>query len=195
MHTMKSSPAIFSSPPLFVTHWLGRHPQDQLPQVIVCLGPSTRDRHAAGHASVLGLRQAVPGKPSTLSRVYAELEGQRLVLYSRGRKFVRTGSLTITLRTVIQWRAEVVLAWVDVPLKDPRVEIPLLGVRHVWTGIAPVDGCDPTILAPQQEELADGVWRPAAAIEEGPVGAIRTPGAPSPPAYAEEPLHAGATAR
>ncbi|HEY3339013.1 MAG TPA: hypothetical protein VGK18_10960 [Propionicimonas sp.] len=195
MNTMKLPPAIFESPPLFFAHWLGRHPSDDLPQVIVCLGPSVRDSNAAGHASVLGLKQAMPGKPSTLSRVYAELDGQRLVLYSRGREFLRTGILTITLATVLQWRAEVLLAWVDVPLKDPRTQIPLVGVQHVWTGIAPVDGCDPNILAPQQEELADGVWRASSATEEAPVNAVRTQEAPSPREYAEAPLPAGVAAR
>ncbi len=195
MNTMKNPPQIFESPPLFVAHWLGRHPKDDLPQVIVCLGPSSRDKKAAGHASVLGLRQAIPGKPSTLSRVYAELDDQSLVLYSRGREFLRTGTLTITIRTVIQWRAEVLLAWVDVPLKNARSQIRLLGVQHVWTGIAPVDGCDPNILAPQQEELADGVWRASTATQEGRAGDVRTPGAPSPQARVEAPLPAGAAAR
>ena len=195
MNTMKLPPKIFESPPLFYTHWLGRHPLDDLPQVIVCLGPSIRDDNAARHASVLGLKPALPGKPSALSRVYAELEAQRLVLFLRGRKFLRTGILTITLATVLQWRAEVLLVWVDVPLKDPRTQIPQLGKRHVWTGIAPVDGCDPNILMPQREELADGVWRAPAAIGEATPRGITTQEAPSQRAHAGAPVPAGAALR
>ena len=192
MNTMKLSPKIFESPPLLCTHWLGRHPHDDLPQVIVCLGPSLRDENAARLASVLGLKQAMPGKPSTLSRVYAELDAQSLVLYSRGRKIMRTGILTITMATVLQWRAELMLVWVDVPLKDPRAQIPHLEKRHVWTGIAPVDGCEPSVLVPQREELADGVWRTASTTQEATLPGIRTQEAPSPRAPAGATLPAGA---
>ncbi len=167
MSRAQSLPAIFDSPPLFSSHWLGRHPHDLLPRVIECLGPSLRDDHAAEHAAVLGLKSAISGRPETLSRVSAEFDSGRLVLFSKGRELARTGLLPSALSTVIQWRAEVLLVWVDVPLKDPRTDISRVGLQHVWTGIAPVDGeelCDHALL---HEVLAAGSWGPSREASDG----------------------------
>jgi hypothetical protein len=96
--------------------------------------------------------------------VYAELDGGHLVLYSRGRQFLKTGPLPTALATVLQWRAEVLLVWVDIPLRDPQTQLARVGLHHVWTGIAPVDGGDPGIGALQRPGVADGwmsIARPA----------------------------------
>jgi hypothetical protein len=143
MSVLRLSPVLAQSPPLFSYHWLGRHPQDHLPRVVHCFGPSARDDHAAEYASLLGLKAAISRKSPTLSKVYAELDGQRLVLYSRGRELMRTDSLPLALAAVLRSRAEMLLVWVDFPLRDPRTELTRVGFQHVWTGIAPVDGRDP----------------------------------------------------
>lgn len=167
MSIVQLPPVIFESPPFFSSHWLGRHPHDRLPRVVECFGPSIRDDHAAAHGAVLGLKWAMSGKSPTLSRVSAEFDGQRLVLYSKGRELMRTDLLPLALATVLQWRAEVLLVWVDVPLQDPRTEISQVGLQHVWTGIAPVDGGEPCDLAPPHEVLAAGSWGASSATSEG----------------------------
>jgi hypothetical protein len=192
MSRVKSQPAVFDSPPLFSTHWLGRHPHDRLPRVVECLGPSVRDDHAPSHATVLGLKPAIIGKPPALSRVSAEFDGERLVLTSRGREFMRTDLLPLALATVIQWRAEVLLVWVDVPLQDPRTEISRVGLQHVWTGIAPVDGGDPWDHALLNEVLAAGQWGPAREAVDGLANGPRatttqTPRQPPSPAHRQPP--------
>ncbi len=160
-------PVIFESPAFFSSHWLGCHPYDRLPRVVECFGPSIHDDHAAVHATVLGLKSVMSGRSPTLSRVSAEFDGERLVLYSKGRKLMRTDPLPPALATVLQWRAEVLLVWVGVPLQDPRTEISLVGLQHVWTGIAPVDGGTPGGQAPLQEVLAAGSWGTSSATDKG----------------------------
>lgn len=143
MSVLRLPPVLVQSPPLFSYHWLGRHPQDHLPRVVHCFGPAARDDNAAAYATTLGLKAAMSRKSPTLSKVYAELDGQRLVLYSRGRELMRTDSLSPRLATVLRSRAEMLLIWVDLPLRDPRTELSRVGFQHVWTGIAPVDARDP----------------------------------------------------
>lgn len=155
MLTVQLSPAVFESPPLFSAHWLGRDPRDRLPRVVQCLGPSVHDDHAAAQATVLGLKSITCAKSPTLSRVSAEFDGSDLVLYARGRQFLRTGPLPIAVATVLQWRAEVLVVWVDIPLQDPRNQISMVGLHHVWTGIAPVDGGDPVVHGALLEGLGE----------------------------------------
>lgn len=199
MSRVKSQPVVFDSPPLFSSHWLGRHPHDRLPRVVQCLGPSIRDDHAAKHATVLGLKSAIIGKPPTLSRVSAEFDGERLVLCSKGREFMRTDLLPLALATVIQWRAEVLLVWVDVPLRDPRAEISRVGLQHVWTGIAPVDGGDPCDRARLRELLAAEPWGRYREVDEvsaaGPTStSTQWPRQPSSPVHRQPRARSGSRA-
>jgi len=155
MLTVQLSPAVFDSPPLFSAHWLGRDPRDRLPRVVQCLGPSVHDDHSAAQATVLGLKSIKSAKSPALSRVSAEFDGSDLLLYARGRQFLRTGPLPIAVATVLQWRAEVLVVWVDIPLQDPRTQISMVGLHHVWTGIAPVDGGDPVVHGSLLEGLGE----------------------------------------
>jgi hypothetical protein len=34
------------------------------------------------------------------------------------------------------------LVWVDVPLRNPHIELARVGMQHVWTGLATVRGGD-----------------------------------------------------
>lgn len=174
-------PAIFRSPPLFSAHWLGRHPLDGRPRVIECVGPSTRDANSAVHASVLGLKPASGGRPPSLSRVSAEFDGQGLVLFSRGQAFLRTGPLPAALAAALRWRAELLLAWVDIPLLNPRAQISMVGVHHVWTGIVPVDGTDQVRPAAEQGSGA-GEQVDLSSSTDQALDAVRMRGVPSPPA-------------
>ena len=198
MSRAQSPPVVFESPPFFSSQWLGRHPEDHLPRVVACLGPSIHDDHAAGHANVLGLRSAITGKPPTLSKVSAEFDGERLVLYSRGRELTRTAPLPLALATVLQWRAEILLVWVDVPLRHPRTEISLVGLQHVWTGIVPVDGEDAHDDAQLQQFLAAGSWGASSHADKGvAAGVTQTiagrPRPPSSPTYRQSPARSASS--
>ncbi|MGV8910833.1 MAG: hypothetical protein ACOH1Y_17805 [Propionicimonas sp.] len=88
------------------------------------------------------------------------LEGQCLVLYAHGHEVLRSDPLPLSLATVLQWRAEVLLVWVDLPLRDARTELSLIGLQHVWTGIARLDGDGSGGLEPSPEVSATTIVPP-----------------------------------
>lgn len=140
MSTVQSAELIFESRPFFAAHWLGCHPFDQQPRLVQCFGPSHPDEHASGWAAELGLESVILGNPPPLTSVTGAVEGERLVLSSHGRELLRSDPLPLALAKVLQWRAEVLMVWVDFPLQDPRAELAVVGLEHVWTGIALVQG-------------------------------------------------------
>jgi hypothetical protein len=77
-----------------------------------------------------------------LTSVVGELEDGCLVLCSGGHELLRTDPLPRALMTVLRWRPEVLLVWVDVPLQHPHIELATVGMQHVWTGLATVRGGD-----------------------------------------------------
>lgn len=140
MSSAESPPFVFDSPPFFSASWLGRHPCDHEPRMVQCFGPSAPDDYAAVQAAVLGLESALLGNPPPVTALYAGIIDERLVLYSHDQEFLRTDRLPESFLTVLRRRPEVLLVWVDVPLLDPRTELPTVGIQHVWTGIAAVRG-------------------------------------------------------
>jgi hypothetical protein len=147
--TVQAPQVTFDSPPYFSAHWLGCDPRDGQPRLVQCFGPAVHDDDAAGQAAMLGLESVMLGNPPPLSSVCGEYNDQRLVLYGLGHEvLLRSDPLPVSLATVLQWRAEVLLVWVDRPLKDPRTELALVGLHHVWTGIALVQSADPHDLGP-----------------------------------------------
>lgn len=140
MSNMNSPPFVYDSPPFFTASWLGRHPLDHEPRVVECFGPSAPDDYAAVQAAVLGLESALLGNAPPSTSLSGELVGGRLVLYSRDHELLRTDPLPPSILETLRRRPEVLLVWVDVPLDDPRTELPKVGIQHVWTGVAPVCG-------------------------------------------------------
>ena len=133
-----------SWPPFFSASWVGRTPADRYPRLVNCFGPSEPDDFAAVQAAVLGLESLLyTREPPRLSRVWVEVEDQSLVVIVRGydghdHGVMRTGPLSESLVNVLRWRPEVLLVWVDVPLREPTVELASVGLKHIWTGVAPV---------------------------------------------------------
>jgi hypothetical protein len=140
MSSTESPPFVFDSPPFFTANWLGRHPGDHEPQMVECFGPSAPDDYAAVQAAVLGLESALMGKPPPTTSLQAEVVDQRLVVYSHDQELLRTEHLPESALAALRRRPEVLLVWVDVPLRDARTELPTVGIQHVWTGIAQVRG-------------------------------------------------------
>ncbi|HSK34303.1 MAG TPA: hypothetical protein VK903_12520 [Propionicimonas sp.] len=106
--------------------------------MVQCFGPSAPDDYAAVQAALLGLESALLGKPAPVTALHAGVIDERLVLYSQDQEFLRTDRLPESFLTALRRRPEVLLVWVDVPLQDPRTELPTVGIQHVWTGIAAV---------------------------------------------------------
>jgi len=129
---------VFHSPPFFSANWIGRHPYDNRPRMVVCFGPTLPDDFAALQAAVLGLESVLHKTLPPLTSVRGELEDRCLVLCSHGHELVRTDPLPDPLVTLLQQLPEVLLVWVDVPLQNPRAELCAVGMEHVWTGLAQV---------------------------------------------------------
>lgn len=136
----KSPSFMFDSPPFFTAEWLGRHPCDHEPRMVECFGPSSPDDYASVQAAVLGLESALLGNAPPATSLYAEVSNQRVVLFANGVELLWTEPLTEQILATLRQRPEILLVWVDVPLADPRTELPTVGIEHVWTGIAPVRG-------------------------------------------------------
>lgn len=78
-----------------------------------------------------------------MTRVWGELDDQCLVVRVRGYdghdcEVLHTSPLPDSLVDVLRWRREVLLLWVDVPLREPLVQLASVGLKHIWTGVAPV---------------------------------------------------------
>jgi hypothetical protein len=129
---------VFHSPPFFSANWVGRHPHDNRPRMVVCFGPTLPDDFAALQAAVLGLESVLQKCQPPETHVRAELEGDRLVLCSQDHELLRTDPLSEPLVNLLRRRPEVLLVWVDVPMEDPQAELPAVGMEHVWTGLASV---------------------------------------------------------
>ena len=136
----ESPPFVFDSPPFFTAEWLGCHPRDHRPRMVECFGPSTQDDYAAVQAAVLGLESALLGRSPPATSLYAEVINQRLLLFANGQELLWTEPLSESILATLRWRPEVLLVWVDIPMADPRTELPTVGMQHVWTGTAPVRG-------------------------------------------------------
>ncbi len=136
MSAAKSSLLVLESQPYFSALWLGRHPGDGEPRVVACFGPSAPQDSASVQAAALGLQPVILGSAPPVTTVQGELDRERLVLHKEAEELWRTEPVPLSLATVLRWRAEVLLVWVDVPLQDPRAELSLIGLQHVWTGIA-----------------------------------------------------------
>ena len=132
---------VFNSPPFFTAEWLGRHPSDHEPRMVECFGPSAPDDYASVQAAVLGLESALLGNAPPATSLYAEVSNQRVVLFANGHELLWTEPLPEQILATLRQRPEILLVWVDVPLTDPRAELPTVGIEPVWTGIAPVRGC------------------------------------------------------
>jgi len=158
--TVQSSQLTFTTPAYFAAHWLGCDPRDRQPRLVQCFGPAVRDDHAVGQGAVLGLDPVTLGNPPPLTSVSAVLEGECLVLYSQGLEVLRSDPLPSSFATVLQRRAEVLLVWVDLPLRDPRTELSLIGLQHVWTGIAQVDRAEDSVFDPVPEGSAPTIVPP-----------------------------------
>ena len=142
MTTLHIPEFLFDSPSFFSATWLGRHPFDPQPCLVECFGPSVPDDFAALQAAVLGLECALEGTPPPRTSAVCELEGCCLVLCSGGYEVLRTDPLPRALLSVLRWRPEVLLVWVDVPLKNPHIDLSTVGMQHVWTGLATVQASD-----------------------------------------------------
>lgn len=138
MSVQNSPQFLFHSPPFFSANWIGRHPHDKRPRMVVCFGPTVPDDFAALQAAVLGLESVLHRCIPPLTAVSGEVDGNRLVLSSHGHLLLRTETLPESLMSLVQVRPEILLVWVDVPLKDPRNELPTVGREHLWTGLAEV---------------------------------------------------------
>lgn len=131
---------LFHSPPFFSASWIGRHPDDKQPRMVVCFGPTQPDDFAALQAAVLGLESALNRCPPPRTAVSGEVDDNRLVLSSHGHELLRTDSLVDSLVWLLRGCPEILLVWVDVPLNDPRQDLSTVGMEHVWTGLAEVHG-------------------------------------------------------
>ena len=134
---------LFHSPPFFSASWVGRHPHDKRPRMVVCFGPTLPDAFAALQAPVLGLESVLEKELPPMTAVRGDVEDHCLVLRSNGHELVRTDPLPEPLLGILERCPEVLLVWVDVPLLDPRAELCDVGMDHVWTGLA---------------EVVDSVW-------------------------------------
>ena len=65
---------VFHSPPFFSANWIGRHPHDNRPRLVVCFGPSLPDDFAALQAGVLGLESVLQKTPPPVTSVHAEID-------------------------------------------------------------------------------------------------------------------------
>jgi hypothetical protein len=142
MSSLRVPEFLFDSPSFFSANWLGRHPYDSQPRLVQCFGPSLPDDFAALQAAVLGLESALQENPPPQTSVVGALEDACLVLSSGGHELLRTDPLPRPLATLLRWRPEVLLVWVDVPLQNPHIELSTVGMQHVWTGLATVQGGD-----------------------------------------------------
>ncbi|HEY3339948.1 MAG TPA: hypothetical protein VGK18_15720 [Propionicimonas sp.] len=140
MSAVQSPSMVVEPQPYFSALWLGRHPRDGEPRVVACFGPSAPEACDAEQAGVLGLQPVMLGGAPPLTPLRGDFDGERLVLHAGPDELLRTAPLPLPVAAVLQWRAEVLLVWVDLPLLDPRTELALIGLQHVWTGIAAVSG-------------------------------------------------------
>lgn len=137
MTTVESPPLVHeASSPLFSAHWLGRDPLDRRPRMVECFGPSASGGPVAIQPADLGLQPVLLGNPPPMTSVDGGLDGQQLVLRWQDQEFLRTEPLPLALLAALRRRPEILLLWVDVPLRDPRVELPMVGLQHLWTGVA-----------------------------------------------------------
>lgn len=145
---------VFRSPPFFSASWVGRHPYDHLPRLVVCFGPALPDDFAAVQAGVLGLGSVLEDGPPPHTSAHAEIDGGCLVVCSSDHELVRTQPLSDGLVNLLERRPEVLLMWVDVPLQNPREQLSTVGMEHVWTGLATVR----RVSAEAAHRLAHCIW-------------------------------------
>ncbi len=144
MTSTRPQPVAFISPPFFSASWVGRDPLTHRLRLVECFGPSQPDDFAALQAAVLGLESlAQQGGPTRMSKVWAELDHDCLVLHVRSYdkldcEVLRTDPLPTSLINVLHWCPEVLLLWVDTPLQDPPADLASVGLTHIWTGVAPI---------------------------------------------------------
>ncbi len=140
----KAQPVAFISPPFFSASWMGRDPLTRQVRLVHCFGPSQPDDFAALHAAVLGLESLTQQRgPTPMSKVWGEVDNGCLVLHVHSYDnhdcvVTRTSPLPTSLVNVLHWRPEVLLLWVDTPLKDPPTDLSRVGMAHIWTGLAPI---------------------------------------------------------
>lgn len=65
---------VLPSPTFFSANWIGRHPHDNRPRLMVCFGPSLPDGFAALQAGVLGLKSVLPKTPPPVTSVHAHID-------------------------------------------------------------------------------------------------------------------------
>lgn len=142
---MPQTPRVaFTSPPFFSSFWVGRDPVNDQPRLVHCFGPSEPNDFAPMHAGVLGLESLLlQRQPPALERVWADLDHHSLSLCVRGYdeqdcEVLRTDPLPDPLLNVLRWRPEMLLLFVDVPLRQPQAQLASIGLNHLWTGVAPV---------------------------------------------------------
>ena len=115
------------------------------------------------HAAVLGLESLLHQRhPPVLSTAWGELDHQCLVVHVQGYhghdcEVMRTHPLPDSMLNVLRFRPEVLLLWVDVPLRQPLAHLATVGLKHIWTGIAPVRGADAREPTQRQEVQAGTV--------------------------------------
>lgn len=131
-------PITFTSPPFVWSNWLGRDPHDHQPRLVHCFAPSEADEFAVVQSAILGLDPLVHGRTPRLTAVWAQVEQRCLELHTPAGVYTRTEPLADSMIAILLERSEVLLVWVDVPLANPRDELPSAGIHHVWTGLAPV---------------------------------------------------------
>jgi hypothetical protein len=59
---------LFHSPPFFSASWVGRHPHDKRPRMVVCFGPTLPDAFAALQAPSSALESVLQKDASALDR-------------------------------------------------------------------------------------------------------------------------------
>jgi hypothetical protein len=112
--------------------------------MVVCFGLSVLDDLASLQGAPFGLESVLLGSPPPVATVTGEFDGRHLGLFCFGEELLRTDPLQPSLVAVLQRRAEVLLVWVDVPLRSPSTQLSQVGLEHVFTGIAPVTDGDLT---------------------------------------------------
>jgi hypothetical protein len=138
MSSQNTPQFLFHSPPFFSASWIGSHPHDKRPRMVVCFGPTLPDDFAALQAAVLGLGSVLEKDVPPLTAVSGQVDDHCLVLSAHGHELLRTDPLPAPLLGLLQRCPEVLLVWVDVPLQDPRADLWEVGMEHVWTGLAQV---------------------------------------------------------
>lgn len=126
--------------PYVSENWIAAGRHDQPPRLVHCFGPAQADDFASVQAVMLGLGPVLHGGVPILSETWAELVDDRLVLFSRGQELMGAELLSDCAVATLRRRPEVLLVWVDVPMRDPRTELTSVGMQHVWVGVAKVRG-------------------------------------------------------